>query len=114
MSYKDPIKLLAYKERHREDNIKRCREYRVKLRLEVLDHYSNGILECDCCKEKHIEFLSLDHKNGGGEKHRKLVGVGIKFYLWIKKNNYPEGYRVLCHNCNQSYGFYGYCPHKRV
>jgi len=25
---------------------------------------------------------------------------------------YPTGFRVLCHNCNQAIGLYGYCPHK--
>jgi hypothetical protein len=34
-------------------------------------------------------------------------------YLWLKRNNYPTGFRVLCHNCNLAIGFYGYCPHHR-
>ena len=25
-----------------------------------------------------------------------------------------EDYRVLCRNCNSSYSYYGYCPHKDV
>ena len=83
---------------------------RQRLRLEILIHYGGSIPQCACCGESHIEFLSIDHINGGGKKHRNLLGGG--FYNWIKKNNFPTGFRVLCHNCNQSYGSYGYCPHK--
>jgi hypothetical protein len=32
-------------------------------------------------------------------------------YAYLIRNNFPEGYRVLCHNCNQSLGYFGYCPH---
>lgn len=79
-----------------------------KMRTDVIRIYGN---KCRCCNEKRIEFLAIDHIKGGGNKHRRAVGNNI--YLFLKKNNYPrEGYRVLCHNCNLSRGFYGYCPHK--
>ena len=104
-----------YHRANRERIIKRQRNYRVKLRLEVLSHYSNGELKCDCCGERQIEFLTIDHIKGDGAKHRKTIGAtgGMKIYLWLRKQGYPKGYRVLCYNCNQSYGFYGYCPHKK-
>jgi len=35
------------------------------------------------------------------------------FYRWLKQNNFPEGFRVLCINCNFSLGIYGYCPHEK-
>jgi hypothetical protein len=93
------------------------RQQRAQLRLEALTHYSNGNLECDCCQEHHIEFLCLDHINGGGTKHRQELSGGMKngsgIFQWAKKNNYPEGLRVLCHCCNMSIAFYGYCPHER-
>jgi hypothetical protein len=31
----------------------------------------------------------------------------------VIKENFPPEYRVLCHNCNQSHGWYGYCPHEK-
>jgi hypothetical protein len=79
----------------------------------VLEHYSGTPPHCQCpgCTETHLEFLSIDHINGGGRKHRLSIGGGI--YAWLRKNNYPDGFRVLCHNCNQSRGAYGYCPHER-
>lgn len=84
-------------------------------RQACLDHYGG---HCACCGEKRVEFLAIDHVNGGGSKHRlELFGKrnagGPAFYSWLKKNGFPTGYRVLCHNCNTSLGLYGYCPHQR-
>jgi len=85
--------------------------YPKRLRLRVLNHYSNGTLQCKCCGEKIYEFLCLDHIKGGGNKERKKTGYGPKLYLWLIKNDFPIGYQVLCHNCNLAKGFYGKCPH---
>jgi hypothetical protein len=82
------------------------------LKLRVLMHYSKGTLVCDCCDENLIEFLSIDHINGGGKQHRVETGLGKAFYRWLERHNYPTGYRVLCFNCNMSYGLFGYCPHQ--
>lgn len=38
---------------------------------------------------------------------------GNGFMKWLKRNDWPKGFRVLCHNCNSSLGYYGYCPHRR-
>lgn len=117
-----------YREAHREEYNKRNREriranpephrlanqkYQMKLRLEVLNAYADGVPQCACCKESHIEFLAIDHIGGGGNMHRKQIGQGWgRLYLWLKRQGYPSGYRVLCHNCNMSLAFYGYCPHQ--
>jgi hypothetical protein len=37
---------------------------------------------------------------------------GVRFYSWLRRNNYPEGYQVLCFNCNIAKGLYGVCPHQ--
>lgn len=86
-----------------------------KKRLLCLQHYSNGKMECACCSEARIEFLALDHVNGGGHQERKQSGrKGSQGTItWIINNNFPKGFRVLCHNCNQSLGAYGYCPHDK-
>ena len=86
--------------------------WRAKLRQDVLTAYGNA---CGCCGETHAEFLAMDHVNGNGNRHRKSIKRegGTKFYLWLRQNNYPIGYRILCHNCNVSLGMYGYCPHKQ-
>lgn len=33
---------------------------------------------------------------------------------WLRRNNYPNGFQVLCHNCNMAKGFYGKCPHQSI
>lgn len=66
---------------------------------------------CICCGESEIEFLTVDHIAGGGRKHRQEVGSGTKFYRWLKVNNYPDGFQILCMNCNWSKGRLGCCPH---
>ena len=79
-------------------------------RIEAIEHYG---AKCECCNEDRIQFLCIDHKNGGGTNHKKeLWAKHITIYEWLIKNNFPEGFRLLCHNCNMSIGFYGFCPHQ--
>lgn len=66
---------------------------------EVMFQYGNS---CQCCGEENLDFLAIDHIEGGGTKHREEVGGGSNFYLLLKKQGFPKGYRVLCHNCNFS------------
>lgn len=95
-----------------KDTINEKRKKRVwDLKLEVWSRY--GTI-CNCCGEPSKEFLTIDHINGGGNKHRKeLRSNGSQnIYRWLKRNDFPEGYRVLCMNCNFAHGMYGYCPHE--
>jgi hypothetical protein len=108
---KDCMKRISKK--YLKSKAKQSRAYRAALRLEVLRHYSEKeIPECACCLISFLEFLGIDHINGGGAKHKREV-VGAHLYIWLKKNGFPKGFRVLCHNCNQSFGAYGYCPHDK-
>lgn len=100
-----------YNETHKERCAETHKKNRQLERIEVLAYYSKGTPICECCGESHMEFLGIDHINGGGSKHRKESNC-TNIYRLLKKNNFPEGYRVLCHNCNLSIGFYGYCPHQ--
>ena len=85
--------------------------YVLKIRKQVIEHYGG---KCACCGETTLEFLGIDHKRGGGNKHRKALNLyGYNFYLWIIRNNYPKSLQVLCHNCNLAKGFYGVCPHSK-
>lgn len=89
------------------------RERAKRVRLEVIKRYGG---KCACCGESTIEFLSIDHVRGGGRKHRRELGAtnygGTRYYMWIIKNNFPDGLRVLCYNCDMARGFSGYCPHE--
>jgi hypothetical protein len=75
----------------------------------AFDHY--GGPQCACCGEGEYEFLTIDHINGDGAAHRRQMGSRRDIYRWLKQNNYPPGFRVLCMNCNFALGYHGYCPH---
>lgn len=99
-----------YYQSHKEEISRRNSKRNQKLKLRVLSHYSNGMPKCACCGESHTEFLSIDHIRGGGNQHRKEIGQ-LTIYHWLIKNNFPEGFQVLCFNCNHAKSF-GQCPHK--
>ena len=84
-----------------------------RLKFNVLLHYSPE-LKCvgwenkDCpfnCDREHfsdellLAFLSLDHKNDDGYKHKKEVHVLHGLYGWARANDFPEIFQVLCMNC---------------
>ena len=83
----------------------------IRTKDEVFAYY--GGYRCVCCGETMQEFLTIDHIDGNGAKHRKLINQR-GFYRWLKHNGFPTGYRVLCWNCNVSRGIHGYCPHERI
>lgn len=85
---------------------------RARLRADVLGAYGG---KCQCCGESEVKFLSIDHINGGGAKHRRALKIRTpeRFYCWLRMNGYPKDqFQILCHNCNLAKGFYGKCPHK--
>lgn len=90
------------------------REKRQNLKNEILMAYG-GV--CFCCGESNVKFLTIDHINNDGAAHRKAVTGNSRgtrgFQYWLKRNGFPEGFQVLCFNCNcgkQVNG--GICPHK--
>ncbi len=90
-----------YLKRHREYFREYIRQYKERIKMEVLSHYSNGKPLCNVCNESRIDCLSIDHINGNGSQHRKALHLkgGLNFYGWIRKQNYPSDYQVLCMNC---------------
>lgn len=82
----------------------------MKLKEETFSKYGGMSCACDGCGwhdgrciVTHTDVLTLDHINNDGAEQRKTLGThgkGHKFYVWLKKNGYPSGYRVLCMNCN--------------
>ena len=82
-----------------------------QLKIEVMTHYTGETPRCQCCGEMTIEFLAMDHINGGGRKHYQAIKWGT-IYRWLKKNGYPDGFQVLCNNCNMAKGMFGACPHQ--
>ncbi len=83
------------------------RDYRARLRRDVLDHYGR---KCACCDEATEVFLTIDHIDGTGWEHRKTVSVAM-FYKWLRKMGFPPGFQTLCRNCNWAKHVLGECPH---
>lgn len=86
------------------------KQRRIRLRLAALEHYGG---KCACCGEDTEQFLCIDHIGGGGNQHRKTLTTK-SIGEWLYVNDYPEGFQVLCHNCNMAEGIYGKCPHKTI
>lgn len=74
------------------------------IKYEVMYHYSNGTLSCKHCGIDVYPLLTIDHINNDGAKHRREITHGKSLssalYHWLRKNNYPDGFQVLCQNCN--------------
>lgn len=104
---------LANSEKIRAYSREWARKYNRELRARTLAAYGG---HCVCCGEQTPQFLVIDHIAGGGNQHRRSLGIvgggGADFYRWLARENYPQGFRVLCHNCNMSRGAYGFCPHE--
>lgn len=101
-----------YNIKNRETINEKARIRKSEQRLLVLSHYSNGELKCACCGESEYLFLTIDHINGGGRKHRDDIHHG-HLEIWLIMNNFPEGYQILCSNCNTGRARNGdVCPHQ--
>jgi hypothetical protein len=99
--------LFAYRAEHWQQN----KENGLALKIETFNAYGGAI--CACCRETLFEGLTIDHIGGGGAAHRKAVGKGgASMYLWLKKQNYPPGFQVLCGTCNMAKGTGDHCPHR--
>lgn len=96
---------------NREHISKRDKERRAKYRLQVIQHYGN---KCNCCNESEYRFLTIDHVNNDGNKHRAELKSRAQAHLYrtIIKENYPDKYQILCFNCNMGKALNnGICPH---
>jgi hypothetical protein len=85
----------------------------VELKRMVLNYYGHN---CECCGESNFSLLTIDHIDNNGKEHKNSKGIKLKgrdLYLFIIKNKFPSGLRILCFNCNIGRQFNkGICPHK--
>jgi len=101
----------------RKRHLKRAHETANKIREQTFALLGS---KCMCCGEVEPTILTVDHKFGGGNKHRKSLGLesgGTHFYKWLLKQP-PEYmstyYQVLCFNCNISkHRSGGTCHHSK-
>ena len=95
--------------RHRHKILRQKKEHRLRCKLIVINAYGG---KCVCCDESNVIFLSVEHKNGNGNKHRRYIH---NIWAWLIKRNFPKSFTILCHNCNLgSYLNGGICPHKSI
>ncbi len=91
-----------------KDHCKACRDKHVivsrksnrKCKQECFLAY--GGPKCARCGIEDPDVLTIDHINNNGSEERKQNGLigGLSSYLYLKRNNYPPGFQVLCFNCN--------------
>ena len=90
----------------RTKNYEKRKAYSKSKRLEykqiVISHYGGC---CAVCGERCLAFLCIDHIDGGGNKHRRIMNIhGGAIYLALIRDGFPPGYQVLCHNHNMKKG----------
>jgi hypothetical protein len=107
---------------NRKNNPERERIRRAALhtatKLKIFTYYSKGVPVCECCGEKILMLLTLDHIDGGGAKHKREISKGMLhsssyLYRWVVQNNFPPLFQVLCFSCNAGKHLNGgICPHQ--
>lgn len=96
-----------------KENKDKTSQYRLLTKHIVIEKYGG---ECNCCGEKQILFLTIDHKNNDGNLERKKEKIStFSFYLKLKKEEIREDLQVLCWNCNLGKSINnGICPHQEI
>jgi hypothetical protein len=97
-----------YDTRTKQQRVKEASDARRRTRIRVLQAYGG---HCVCCGETQVEFLTFDHVDGGGNAHKRREKIN-RLFTWLWKNDCPEGYQILCYNCNAAKSVYGQCPHQ--
>lgn len=110
MIYKYYSSIISGETKNKEKIQKHHETSTPKKRLTVLTYYSFGNLKCSCCDESEYDFLTIDHIENNGNEHRRVIGNNL--YNWLIQHNFPEGFDVLCMNCNHGKSKHnGVCPH---
>ena len=117
--------------RNKPENLTSAKNERDANRLKILKHYSKRLSNsnipcCNCCGENfHVDFLAIDHIRGSKQMDLEPELVKLKYssklrnqnlHRWIILNNFPNGFQILCTNCNFAKGMKknnNKCPHER-
>jgi hypothetical protein len=81
------------------------REKSIQMFLDVYGH------TCSCCGESNEDFLTVEHREGGGTIDRRKNGTYGIMRRAAKEQNFDK-YSTLCMNCNHAKGRHGYCSHQ--
>ena len=112
------LRVKLSRQRHPETWRRHNAESRARLRSEMFAAYGS---DCACCGENRVEFLTLDHVNRDGAQHRRtlnkgrLRGANTRQVLFdLKRRGWPEGFRIMCMNCNWATRYGAGCPHAEM
>jgi hypothetical protein len=96
------VQCIKYRKKHKYEMIEKSRKRNEEIKRIVLGHYSGGEAACAVCGISDIDVLQLDHINDGGSEHRRSLKCsgGVAFYRRLRVQGLPDGYQVLCANCN--------------
>lgn len=97
--YKKMLSTYKRSEHGKEKHRLQQQKYRDTLKMDVLGHYSGQTMKCARCPYSDVRALTIDHMNGDGANHRKQLKNPSKMYQWLRSNGYPDGFQVLCMNC---------------
>jgi hypothetical protein len=100
-----------YTQMHWSRTLERQRQNDHKLKVAFVQAYGGC---CECCGEKQLAFLTVDHINHDGQEHRKTLGRrGV--YHDLRRRGWPkDAYRCLCMNCNFATRKGKTCPHQSL
>ena len=102
--------------RHKDSGQDKSAKHRKFIKSKVIGHYTNETFTCTCCGEYGEQFLTIDHIVPVSQGHSIAPPTkrgGSNLYGWLAANNFPNGFRVLCFNCNVGrYINGGLCPHE--
>jgi hypothetical protein len=59
-----------------------------------------NITGCVCCGETEFDLLTIEHIRGKG--HKLIYDDTRVLFYKLKGLGYPDGYTLLCYNCNMS------------
>lgn len=71
------------------------------MKSEIHEAYGGAV--CVGCGKTDRRCLQVDHINNDGGQHRRRLAEEdpqLKFYHWLKRENFPSGFQILCANCN--------------
>ena len=76
-------------------------KHRHDIKHEAFSHYSaSGDIKCARCGFDDTRALTLYGVKGDAkQEEQEAVHGGWNLYDWLKKHNWPKGYRLLCENC---------------
>jgi hypothetical protein len=116
----DPKRRAYQKELHSRPEVRtKIKEYKDNIRIQVLQTYSKRLSDsdipcCICCgKNSHHDFLAIDHIAGRKQMDFMPELVKIRYsskllnhtlFSWIIENDFPNGFQILCANCNFAKG----------